>query len=42
METLPSNAGGASLIPGWEAKIPHASWLEKQTVKAEAVLQEIQ
>ena len=24
VKTLPSNAGGAGLIPGWEAKIPHA------------------
>ena len=27
--TSPSSAGGAGLIPGWEAKIPHASWPEK-------------
>ena len=24
--TSPSNAGGAWSIPGWGAKIPHASW----------------
>ena len=24
--TSSSNAGGAGLIPGWGAKIPHASW----------------
>ena len=28
-ETLPSNAGGAGSIPGWGAKIPHASWPNK-------------
>ena len=26
VKTPPSNAGGASLIPGWGAKNPHASW----------------
>ena len=25
VETLPSNALGAGLILGWEAKVPHAS-----------------
>ena len=25
VKTSPSNAGGAGLIPGWRAKIPHAS-----------------
>ena len=25
VKTLPSNAGGAGLIPGWGAKIPNAS-----------------
>ena len=25
-KTSPSNTGGASLIPGCGAKIPHASW----------------
>ena len=24
--TLPSNARGMDMIPGWGAKIPHASW----------------
>ena len=24
VKTLPSNAGGVGLIPGWGAKIPHA------------------
>ena len=31
VKTLPSNAGGAGLIPGWGAKILHASWPKKQT-----------
>ena len=26
VKTSLSNAGGAGSIPGWEAKIPHASW----------------
>ena len=26
-------AGGAGLIPGWGAKIPHASWLKNQNIK---------
>ena len=29
----PSNAGGAGLIPGQEAKIPHASWQKDQNIK---------
>ena len=29
----PSNAEGASLIPGWEAKISHASWPKNQNIK---------
>ena len=29
IKTLPSNAGGASLIPGQGAKMPHASWPNK-------------
>ena len=33
VKTLPSNAGGANLIPGQEAKIPHASWLKNQNTK---------
>ena len=28
-----SNAGGEGLIPGWEAKIPHASWPKNQKRK---------
>ena len=28
IETLPSKVGGVGLIPGWEAKIPHALWPE--------------
>ena len=29
VETLPSNAEGAGLIPGQGAKIPHVSWPQK-------------
>lgn len=28
-----SNAGGVSSIPGWEIKIPHATWLGKNLKK---------
>ena len=31
VKTSPSSAGGVGLIPGWEAKIPHASWQKKKT-----------
>ena len=30
-KTLPSTAGGVGSIPGWGAKIPHASWPKKKT-----------
>ena len=33
VKTLPSNAGGAGSIPGWGAKIPHASWPKNQNRK---------
>ena len=33
VKTSPSNAGGASLILGWGAKIPHASRPENQNIK---------
>ena len=33
VKTLPSNAGAAGLIPVQEAKIPHASWPKKQSIK---------
>ena len=26
VKTSPSNTGGASWIPGWGVKIPHALW----------------
>ena len=29
----PSNAGGAGSIPGWGAKIPHASGPKNQNIK---------
>ena len=31
--TSPSSTGGVGLIPGWEAKIPHASGPKNQNVK---------
>ena len=33
VKTMPSNAGGAGSIPGWGAKIPHASWPKNQNIK---------
>ena len=33
VETLPSNAGGAGLIPGWGAKIPRALQPKDQNIK---------
>ena len=33
VKTLPSNAGGAGLIPGWGAKIPHTSRPKNQNIK---------
>ena len=33
VRTSPSNAGGASSIPGWGAKIPRASWPKNQNMK---------
>ena len=33
VKTLPSNAGGASSIPGQGAKIPHASGPKNQNIK---------
>ena len=35
VKTSPSNAGGVGSIPGWEAKIPHASQPKKQIIKQE-------
>ena len=35
LETSPSNAGGAGSIPGWGAKIPHASWPKNQDITKE-------
>ena len=32
-KTLPSNAGGAGLIPGQGAKIPHALWPKIQNTE---------
>ena len=33
VKTSPSNAGGTGSIPGWGAKIPHASWPKNQNIK---------
>ena len=33
VKTLPSNAGGVGSIPGWGAKIPHASGPKNQNIK---------
>ena len=33
VKTSPSNAGDAGLIPGWGAKIPHASWPKNQNIE---------
>ena len=32
-KTSPSNAGAAGSIPGWGAKIPHASWPKNQNIQ---------
>ena len=42
VKTLPSNAGGAGLIPGQGTKIPHASWLKNPKHKTEVIWQQIQ
>ena len=33
VQTSPSNAGGVGSIPGWGAKIPHASGPKNQNTK---------
>ena len=33
VKTSPSNAGGAGLLPGWGAKIPHALGAKNQNIK---------
>ena len=33
VKTLPSNAGGVGSIPGWGAKVPHASGPKNQNIK---------
>ena len=37
VKTLPSNVGGASTIPGWGSKVPHASQTKNQN-ETEAIL----
>ena len=36
--TSPSNGGVVGSVPGWGAKIPHASGPEKPNHKTEAIL----
>ena len=31
VKILPSNPGGEGSIPGWEANLPHVSWLKTKT-----------
>ena len=39
VETSPSNAGGASSVPGHRAKIPQVSWPKTKTIhKTEKIL----
>ena len=38
VKTSSSIAGGVGLIPGWGAKIPHASWPKTKKYKTEAIL----
>ena len=33
VKTVSSNGGSEDSIPGWDAEISHASWLNKQTNK---------
>ena len=33
VKTSPSSAVGAGSMPGWGAKIPHASWPKNQNIK---------
>ena len=42
VKTLPSRAGGASSIPGWGAKIPHATWAKKSNIKQNQYCNKIQ
>ena len=41
VKTLPSNAGGVGLIPGWETKVPHASWPNKTEKRSNIVTNSI-
>ena len=38
VKTSSSNVGGAGLIPGQGARIPHASWPKNQNIQTEAIL----
>ena len=33
VKTLPSNAGSASSVPGWAAKILYGLWLKNENIK---------
>ena len=33
VKTLPSHPGSVGLIPGWGARIPHATWPKSQNIK---------
>ena len=37
VKTLPSNAGGVGLIPGWADRFAHALWQKNQNINTEAI-----
>ena len=37
VKTLPSSAGGAGLIPGQGARVPHASWPKKKKATSKSL-----
>ena len=41
VKTSPSHAGGVGSIPGWAAKIPHASWSKSQNIKPKQYCSEL-
>ena len=41
VKTLPYNAGGAGLIPGQQAKIPHVSWTKRKKYRNNIVINSI-
>ena len=42
VKTSSSNAGVSGVIPGWKAKILHASWPKKRNTKTRATLEQVQ